>query len=118
MDDLVLRDGLYYKKFTEVPFTGEVTGKEQGSLKNGKKEGSWISYYDNGQLKSKGDWYDGEKDGNWIGYSESGNVCYRGGYWNYGKKDGYWETYFACTTMIDRNLTGTYKNGIKVSDHP
>jgi hypothetical protein len=37
LDDLVLRkiDGLYFKKFTEVPFTGKVTGKEQGSVKDG-----------------------------------------------------------------------------------
>ena len=41
MDDLVERDGVHYKKFTQVPFTGEVTGKEQGSFKNGKKEGFW-----------------------------------------------------------------------------
>ena len=24
MDDLVQRDGLYYQKFTDVPFTGEI----------------------------------------------------------------------------------------------
>jgi hypothetical protein len=35
-NDLVERDGLYYKKFTEVPFTGEVTGKYQGKIKDGK----------------------------------------------------------------------------------
>ena len=29
-DDLVERDGLIYKWFTNVPFTGEVTGQEQG----------------------------------------------------------------------------------------
>ena len=29
MDDLAVRDGLHYKKFTEVPFTGKVTGKSQ-----------------------------------------------------------------------------------------
>ena len=31
MDDLVWRDDLYYKKFTNVPFTGEVSGLENGS---------------------------------------------------------------------------------------
>ena len=36
-ENLVLRENLYYKKFTEVPFTGKVTGKEQGKL----KDGSW-----------------------------------------------------------------------------
>ena len=61
MDDLVVRDGLYYKKFTDVPFTGKVTGKTQGSFKNGKKHGSWVRYQDNGQLKYKGNDKDGVK---------------------------------------------------------
>ena len=39
--ELIKRDGLYYKKFTDVPFTGKITGKEQGLIKNGGKEGFW-----------------------------------------------------------------------------
>ena len=35
MDDLVKRDGLYYEKFTDVPFSGNVVGKETGKIKNG-----------------------------------------------------------------------------------
>ena len=35
--DLVEREGLYYEKFTDVPFTGEVTGVEQGSFKDGER---------------------------------------------------------------------------------
>jgi hypothetical protein len=54
MDDLVKRDGLYYKKFSEVPFTGKVTGTSQGSFKNGKKNGPWKIYWDSGNLKEKG----------------------------------------------------------------
>jgi hypothetical protein len=42
MDDLVKRDGLYYKEFADVPFTGKTTGKEQGAIRNGKKEGLWV----------------------------------------------------------------------------
>ena len=34
--DLVKRDGLYYEKFTNEPFTGNVTGRTQGKIKNGK----------------------------------------------------------------------------------
>ena len=37
MDDLVITSGLYYKKFTDVPFTGKVTGKEQGKIRTGRK---------------------------------------------------------------------------------
>ena len=48
MDDLVIRDGVYYKKFTDTPFNGKVEGKEQGAIKKGKKHGKWNSYYDSG----------------------------------------------------------------------
>ena len=49
-DDLVYRDGVYYKKFSEVPFTGKVTGLHKGSIKNGKKEGAWVEYEKDGTL--------------------------------------------------------------------
>ena len=38
-DDLVQRNDLYYKKFTNDPFTGEIYGIQNGSVKNGKKNG-------------------------------------------------------------------------------
>ena len=59
LDDLEERDGIYYKKFTDVPFTGEVTGKEQGTFKNSKREGSYELYYRNGQLNKKMKWNHG-----------------------------------------------------------
>ena len=37
MDDLVYREGFCYKKFTDVPFAGEITGDNQGMLKNGER---------------------------------------------------------------------------------
>jgi hypothetical protein len=40
MDDLVEREGIYYKQFTNVPFTGNITGKKQGSYKDGKQDGT------------------------------------------------------------------------------
>ena len=54
MDDLVKRDGLYYKKFNDDPYSGKVTGTEQGTLKNGKWEGAYVRYWYNGQLRKKG----------------------------------------------------------------
>ena len=53
MDDLVERNGIYYKKFSTVPFTGKVTGQNQGAFKNGKKHGPWVQYWSNGQLNVK-----------------------------------------------------------------
>jgi antitoxin component YwqK of YwqJK toxin-antitoxin module len=74
MDDLVYRDGIHYKKFSTVPFTGKVTGKSQGSLKNGKWDGPWIEYHKNGQLLSKQTHKDGKRDGLWVLYHDNGQL--------------------------------------------
>ena len=88
-DDLVRREGIYYKKSTDVPFTGKVTGKDpeynrktQGSFKDGKWDGPYVFYHDNGQL-----W---KKEDPWVFYQEDGTVI------------EYW--------------SGTFKNGVKISD--
>ena len=71
-DDLVYRDGLFYKKFTDTPFTGQIEGRWNGSLSEGKKEGYWIYYHENGQLSGKGNYKDGKKHGCWEGYLING----------------------------------------------
>ncbi len=85
MKDLVERDGLYYKKFTHVPFTGKVTGKNQGKIRKGKKDGRWVTYHRNGQLMEKGTYKDGKLDGPWIAYYDNGQLNYKATYKN-GKK--------------------------------
>ena len=90
-NDLVLVDGLYHKKFTDVPFTGKLDeGLERGAYKNGKVEGPWVSYYDNGRIWYKGVYKNGNREGPWVGYFENG-------------------------TKDDR-FTGTFRNDVKVSD--
>ena len=86
--DLAERDGLWYEKFTVVPFTGKVTGKIQGQFKDGKPDGPWVFYYDNGQLSLEGTYKDGKADGPWISFNKDGTV--------------------------DEKNTGTYKDGEKV----
>ena len=66
IDDLVERNGIHYKKFNEVPFSGEITGLSKGSIKNGKKEGAWVGYWSNGQLMEKGNYKNGKTDGDWV----------------------------------------------------
>ena len=70
--DLVKRDGLYHKTFTDVPFTGKMTGKEQGSFKNGKKDGPWVSYHENGELRNKVNYKNGGYKGGWVNYWPNG----------------------------------------------
>ena len=90
IDDLVIRAGLYYEKFTATPFTGKVDeGLKRGSFKDGKEEGSWEKYWANGQLMDKTNYKNGKLEGYWETYDKDGNAL---------------------------NGTGTYKNDVKVSD--
>ena len=114
MKDLVVMDGLYYKKFTDVPFTGKVTGEYQGSFKDGKRDGPWVSYYYNGQLKWKGNYKDGKVDGPFVSYWDNGTVQSQGTSKD-GEMEGPWFSYNKDGT-VDENWTGTFKNGKKISD--
>ena len=78
MGDLVERENTLYLKFSDVPFTGEISGNHvifgdvRGSVKNGKREGAWVTYYGNGQLKEKGNYKNGKKESAWVRYLISG----------------------------------------------
>ena len=114
MDDLVQREGVYYKKFSDVPFTGKVEGSNQGNIKNGKKEGPWLSYYSNGQLSSKGEYKNGDLEGPWLSYYSNGQLSSKGEYKN-GDLEGPWVSYYS-DGSVNEECTGTYKNGEKVSN--
>ena len=131
LDDLVERNDLYFEKFTNTPFTGEVSGKDSGKFKKGQKNGEWLSYYKYGQLYSEGNYKDGKQEGFWFTYHENGKLRGENNYkdgqqegrytwyyengqlrtkgnWKDGKEEGLWE-YF----NVDGSLkeTRTYKNG-------
>ena len=115
MGDLVEREGVHYKKFTDVPFTGEVAeGLIKGLFKNGKREGFWQFYWDNGQLWKKGNYTSGNQVGFWEHYHANGKLWQKGHY-KTGMKDGVW-VYLKIDGSIWKLGTGTYKNGVKVSD--
>ena len=114
MDDLVNRGGLYYKQLTDVPFTGEVNGISNGSVKNGVRDGTWISYNENGQLYTKGNYKNGKREGAWVTYYKNGRLMYKGT-WKNDKREGAWVSYNNDGT-VDKKYTGTFKDGKKISD--
>ena len=65
-----------------------MTGRNQGKIKNGKRVGPWVWYYNNGQLWSKGTYKNGRREGPWVINLDDGTVV--------------------------KFLTGTYKDGKKV----
>ena len=105
--DLVERDGIYYKKFTETPFTGKIIGREQGRIKNGKRDGAWVKYHDNGQLNNQGSYKNGEKGGDWVWYHDNGQLEVKGSYKN-GKEEGDWVWYNDNGQLEEK---GSWRNG-------
>ena len=115
MDDLVVREKIYYKKFTSKPFTGDIDEElTKGSFKNGVMHGKWEFYYKNGQLKRKGKMKNGVEEGLFEEFWDNGQLMYRGNYKN-GKLDGVWVNFNEDGTVRDK-FTGTFENGVKVDD--
>ena len=112
--DLVERKGLYYQKSSDVPFSGTVTGQSKGKIKKGKLDGPWVGYYDNGNLSNKGTFKYGKEEGLWVSYYDNGQLEYKGTYKD-GKPEGPWVN-FKSDGTVNKKLTGTYKNGKKISD--
>jgi len=139
--DLVEHDGIYYKISTNtdsspslVLFSGKVTGEHQGNMRNGKREGPWIRYWDdgqlrwkliykdgrgnglysryweNGQLSTKGSFKDGLRDGLWVRYYDNGQLKEKGSF-RKGKRDGHWVVYWENGQLW---FKGIYKDGEKV----
>ena len=88
-DDLVKIDGLYYKKFSEKPFTGKITGIKQGTIRKGIMKGKWIEYWETGRLKEKFTIKKGNIHGEYFLYNESGNLITQGNY-KKGERHGEW----------------------------
>ena len=109
MEDLVKRDGLYYKKFTDVPFSGVITGQRNGKIKKGKRSGLWKIYNENGQLSERVEYKDGKIYGLWEYYYENGQVTMRGNFKD-GKPHGLLEDYYENGQLSSK---GSYRDGKK-----
>ena len=106
-DELVVRNGIFYKKFTDTPFVGEVSGQQNGTIKDGRRDGFWESYYESGQLSWKGSYKNDCLDGPWEYYYENGQLTFKGDY-TAGKEDGVFE-YFKEDGSFEKKET--WKNG-------
>ena len=107
-NSLVEREGLYYLRHTNEPYSGPVDGsinvhikegklhgpfkryyfftvklKEEGTYKDGKRHGPSISYHLNGQLWIKVTYKDDKWDGPYKQYDENGELEFE-----YTYKDG------------------------------
>ena len=92
-------NGLWTEKFSDKPITGKVygyfgEGKHYkkvyiGYIDNGKREGKWNIWYDNGKKKSETTYKDGKGDGLSTDWYENGQKSYEFTFKD-GQPDGLW----------------------------
>ena len=70
---LVKRDGVFYTNDTNKSYSGKVFSlysdgkkKDEGSIKDGKRNGLWTEWYTDGHKKSEGTYKDGKRNGLWT----------------------------------------------------
>jgi hypothetical protein len=106
--EVVKRNGIAYKKFTNDPFSGEVSGQISGTFLNGLLEGVCEHCHSNGQPFKKGNYQNGLEEGKWIIYHKNGQLHSEGHYVN-GKKEGQWVEYQSNGVLLSQAL---YTDGL------
>jgi antitoxin component YwqK of YwqJK toxin-antitoxin module len=75
--------------------------------KEGKKQGKWKFFYDDGKIKSEGNFVHDKREGKWLYYFNSGMTEQIGNYKN-GKPHGQWIWYYENQKL---RRTGEFDNG-------
>ncbi|MFH2143889.1 MAG: hypothetical protein ABIJ97_15805 [Bacteroidota bacterium] len=77
-------DGKVILKNQDKPYSGQVemfyengNKKFQETLKNGTKDGKYLSYFKTGQKKTEGKYINGKRDGIWKWWNEKGEVSFQ-----------------------------------------
>ena len=75
------RNGIYYLPNETDPFTGSNVCKfddgqlrSKGEIKDGEKNGRWITWFSNGQVSNEGVFIDNNKNGQWIWWNLDGII--------------------------------------------
>lgn len=79
------------KKVKEY-YTGNCV-KAEGHIENGRREGLWIFYYQNGRKSKEINYKMGVENGNWLMWHENGNLYIEQVKIN-GKSNGIWKEYY------------------------
>ncbi|MBI37429.1 MAG: hypothetical protein CL568_07605 [Alphaproteobacteria bacterium] len=112
--ELIVDNGVYYRKYSDTPYTGSVEGQghyytyEKGGYIDGKKAGVWRYYHLSNQLWTKGTFKNGIADGSWEWYLSDGKPWSRGFYED-GKETGLWKFFYDNGNLRSK---GIYKDGL------
>ena len=118
INHILKRDGVYIKKFSDEIVNGKVFkmfGEMKvplGKMKDGKKEGKWISWYPNGQKKSVVTYKDEKLDGLFTIWYENGQKKVKRTYKD-GEPDGLETKWYE---NGQKRLEETWKDGEWISE--
>jgi hypothetical protein len=107
--DLVERNGVYFKKFTDVPFEGRLAPPDTGVFRRGRPEGKFLLTLlkNNNRILSERSYLNGRPHGTWVRYNLDGTLDYRKNY-----RDGVRHGPYISYRMDGQlSLKGNYKNG-------
>ncbi len=72
----------------------------RGDIVNGRRDGLWQYFYENGNLQTEATFVDGREDGDYRVYRENGLPYYIGRY-SHGTRVGTWEVYDLEGNLVD-----------------
>ena len=107
------KKGVYIKKFSDEEVNGSAyqmfgdMKMDLGYIKNGKKEGLWTWWFENGEKKNEGTFKDGKENGLHKWWYENGHKSEERTYKN-GIKEGLWTKWY---NNGQKGIEETYKDG-------
>ena len=117
---LIEKDGVMYLPQSDKPYSGDVSKSDnfgktllKGTYKNGKKDGLWTWWYENGQKRRERTFKDGQENGLHRWWYENGQKSKEGTY-----KDG--KQVELVTSWYEngqKGKEGTFKDGELVSEN-
>ena len=121
-NDLIKMDnGLYTEKFSDEPISGKVYGYfgEKGNLKkvymgkllNGKKDGLFTTWYENGKKNYEATYKKGELNGLYTEWDKNSNKIKEGSYVNKLMEGEWYFYYFNMNSKRWMSMTGSFKSG-------
>ena len=85
---------------------------EKGGYIEGKKDGLWVFYAQNGYKQREQEFKDGKPNGKWIEYFSVNKKSAEGEY-NKGQKSGTWRNYDKKGNVLSETI---FKNGKKIKE--
>ncbi len=115
---LIEKNGVMYLPQSDKPYSGDVSKSDnfgktllKGTYKNGKKDGLWTWWYENGQKLKEETYKGGKEDRSWTSWYKNGQKKFEG-ISKDGKRDGLWTDW----DENGKNLKEeTYKDGELIS---